>query len=86
MVIRWVSFVTLDGSLAPEYRRLSGHYIVVSDPDRIYMHVLVKCQTVGVLSTCSGRVREWGSVSNKHVRGPKTSWERRSLWKSGRRQ
>lgn len=46
MVIRWVSFVTLDGSLAPEYRRLSGHYIVVSDPDQISMHVLVKCQTL----------------------------------------
>lgn len=46
MVIRWVSFVTLDGSFAPEYRRLSGHYIVVSDPDQIYMHVLVKCQTL----------------------------------------
>lgn len=46
MVIRWVSFVTLDGSLAPECRRLLGHYIVVSDPDQIYMHVLVKCQTL----------------------------------------
>lgn len=64
----------------------ASRYIVVSDPDQIYMHALVKCQTPERSWAYVVGGSEWDSLPDEHVLGTEISQEPRWLYKSGKRQ